>query len=101
MLSESCSDAGFVKVECDLQSFESVKRAAHMIINECKDGLDALCNNAGVMALKDQATNDGFDIQMQTNHLSHFLMTKELMPILKKAADNKGGNFLVSYYIKN
>ena len=68
MLSESCSDAGFVNIECDLQSFESVKRAAHMIINECKDGLDALCNNAGVMALKDQATNEGFDIQMQSNH---------------------------------
>ena len=97
LLSESCSDADFVNIECDLQSFESVKRATHMIINECKDGLDALCNNAGVMALKDQATNDGFDIQMQTNHLSHFLLTKELMPILKKAADNKGESRVVNH----
>ena len=97
LLGESCSDADFVNIECDLQSFESVKRATHMIINECKDGLDALCNNAGVMALKDQATNDGFDIQMQTNHLSHFLLTKELIPILKKAADNKGESRVVNH----
>ena len=97
LLSEFCPDADFVNIECDLQSFESVKKAAQMIINACKDGLDALCNNAGVMALKDQATNDGFDIQMQTNHLSHFLLTKELIPILKKAADNKGESRVVNH----
>ena len=97
LLSEFCPDADFVNIECDLQSFESVKKASQMIINKCKDGLDALCNNAGVMALKDQATNDGFDIQMQTNHLSHFLLTKELIPILKKAADNKGESRVVNH----
>ena len=97
LLSEFCPDADFVNIECDLQSFESVKKASQMIINECKNGLDALCNNAGVMALKDQATNDGFDIQMQTNHLSHFLLTKELIPILKKAADNKGESRVVNH----
>ena len=42
------------------------------------------------MALKDISTTDGFDVQMQTNHLSHFLLTKELMPILKKAENNSG-----------
>ena len=56
-------------------------------INElCIDGLDVLCNNAGVMALKDKATIDGFDVQMQTNHLSHFLLTKLCMALLEKAS---------------
>ena len=35
LLSEFCPDADFVNIECDLQSFESVKKASQMIINEC------------------------------------------------------------------
>ena len=84
-IKEACPGANILNVECDLQSFESVKNAADAVIDLCKDGLDVLCNNAGVMALKVQATKDGFDIQMQTNHLSHFLLTKRLFPSLQIA----------------
>eukprot|EP00951_Prasinocladus_malaysianus_P015497 scaffold118963_cov45-Prasinocladus_malaysianus.AAC.1 len=42
------------------------------------------------MAMPDEATKDGYDIQMQTNHLSHFLLTKELFPLLEKAAERHG-----------
>lgn len=28
-----------------------------------------------------KATTDGYDVQMQTNHLSHFLLTKELLRV--------------------
>eukprot|EP00510_Aplanochytrium_minuta_P004343 CAMPEP_0184018006 /NCGR_PEP_ID=MMETSP0954-20121128/7881_1 /TAXON_ID=627963 /ORGANISM="Aplanochytrium sp, Strain PBS07" /LENGTH=338 /DNA_ID=CAMNT_0026299363 /DNA_START=500 /DNA_END=1513 /DNA_ORIENTATION=- len=74
-------------IECDLQSFQSVRRAA----GEIKDlysetGIDVLCNNAGIMGMMDKATGDGYDVQIQTNHLSHFLLTKELFPLLQKAA---------------
>ena len=31
------------------------------------DGIDVLCNNAGVMGMPDVATPDGFDAQMQSN----------------------------------
>jgi len=86
LLTKKYPQTDILNVECDLQSFSSVRSAAKIILKELKSGLDVLCNNAGVMALKDQATADGFDIQMQINHLSHFLLTKELMPILKKAA---------------
>ena len=41
------------------------------------------------MALKDYATNDGYDVQMQTNVLSHFLITKELFPWLKKSEQGR------------
>ena len=97
LLKELCPKANFVDIECDLQSFKSVKKAAETIIDSCKDGLDALCNNAGVMALKDQATIDGFDIQMQTNHLSHFLLTKNLLPLLKRAEEKRGEARIVNH----
>lgn len=72
-------DATFTAVECDLQSFDSVVAAAKAVAAAVGPaGLDVLCNNAGVMALPDRVTGDGFDVQMQTNHLSHFLLTKEL-----------------------
>ena len=96
-LKENNLEAELFLVECDLQSFESVRKAAKEVVKLCPKGLDALCNNAGVMALKDIATSDGFDVQMQTNHLSHFLLTKELMPSLKKAADNNGESRVVNH----
>eukprot|EP00510_Aplanochytrium_minuta_P003013 CAMPEP_0184011650 /NCGR_PEP_ID=MMETSP0954-20121128/3947_1 /TAXON_ID=627963 /ORGANISM="Aplanochytrium sp, Strain PBS07" /LENGTH=324 /DNA_ID=CAMNT_0026291495 /DNA_START=73 /DNA_END=1044 /DNA_ORIENTATION=+ len=84
-------------IECDLQSFGSVVEATKKVFQACPDGIDVLCNNAGVMALEDKATVDGYDVQMQTNHLSHFLLTKELYPLLKKAADAKGESRVVNH----
>lgn len=79
-------EATFESVACDLQDFTSVQGAIDHIRSQY-DRLDVLCNNAGVMALKDQATKDGYDVQMQTNCISHFLLTKGLFPLLKNSAD--------------
>lgn len=76
--------ATFEAIACDLQNFASVREAAVSIIANY-DVLDVLVNNAGVMALKDEATGDGYDVQMQTNVISHFLLTKEVLPLLKKS----------------
>lgn len=40
------------------------------------DRLDYLLHNAGVMSQPLIKSKDGFDIQFQTNHLAHFLLTK-------------------------
>jgi len=69
-----------------LQNVDSVRSAVQTIKSKY-DVLDVLVNNAGVMALKDQATQDGYDVQMQTNVLSHFLITKELFPLLKNSPE--------------
>ena len=74
----------FDSIICDLQNFESVRNAVSSIKDK-HEVVDVLVNNAGVMALKDQATKDGYDVQMQTNVISHFLITKELFPLLKKS----------------
>ena len=83
-LQEEAPGGNFEAVTCDLQDFESVRKAAETIKAKY-DVIDALVNNAGVMALKDQATGDGYDVQMQTNVISHFLITKELFPLLQKS----------------
>lgn len=83
--------AAFSAFACDLQSFASVRACAAALRAEfAATGLDVLCNNAGVMALADEATGDGFDVQMQTNHLSHFLLARELFPLLETAAALRG-----------
>ncbi len=100
----------FVAITCDLQDFASVRNAIDEI-KEKHDRLDILCNNAGVMALPDEATKDGYDIQMQTNCLSHFLLTKELFPLLRQSDDARvvnqssmarmGGPLSAEYFGKN
>lgn len=86
-------------VYCDLQSFDSVRKCAIEVerISKPYGGLDALLNNAGIMGLPDSRTVDGFDIQMQTNHLSHFLLTYLLMPSLESAASCRGESRVVQH----
>lgn len=87
-LREAVPSGDFRSVTCDLQDFASVRRAAAEITSQ-HEKLDVLCNNAAVMALPDQATKDGYDVQMQTNAISHFLLTKELFPLLLRSDDGR------------
>jgi NAD(P)-dependent dehydrogenase (short-subunit alcohol dehydrogenase family) len=97
-ITEDAPGAQVTPIECDLMDFESVSRAAAELKSLLGEkGVDVLCNNAGVMALEDQATKDGYDVQMQTNHLSHFLLTKEIFPLLEKAADLRGEARIVQH----
>jgi NAD(P)-dependent dehydrogenase (short-subunit alcohol dehydrogenase family) len=83
-LQEEVPAGTFDLIECDLQHFDSVRSAIDAIKSKYPV-IDVLVNNAGVMALKDIATDDGYDVQMQTNVISHFLLTKELYPLMTKS----------------
>lgn len=96
-LSEKHPQGEVHDVECDLQSFESVRTAAAQVHELCPEGVHVLCNNAGVMALGDLGTVDGFDVQMQTNHLSHFLLTQQLFTLLQRAAEAEGEARVVNH----
>ena len=85
------SGADAVLVPCDLASFAHVS-AAGQTLRELfgNTGIDVLCNNAGIMGFPDAATEDGCDLQMQANHLSHFLLTHEIWSLLEKAGQLRG-----------
>jgi NAD(P)-dependent dehydrogenase (short-subunit alcohol dehydrogenase family) len=84
-------------IACDLMSFASVRAAAKELVAVAgPDGVHVLLLNAGVMACDEQATADGYDVQMQTNHLSHFLLAHDCMPALEKAAQARGESRIVS-----
>jgi NAD(P)-dependent dehydrogenase (short-subunit alcohol dehydrogenase family) len=72
----------FVRV--DLASLESVEEAAAEIADRAGE-LDVLVNNAGVMAPPPGQSADGFELQIGTNHLGHFALTGQLLPLLLTA----------------
>ena len=60
----------------DLADLASV----HAFADAWEGDLDVLVNNAGVMAVPERRTQDGFELQLGTNHLGHFALTNLLLP---------------------
>ena len=48
--------------------------------------VDILINNAGVILLQRQVTEDGLEMTLAVNHLAPFLLTSLLLDLLKKSA---------------
>ena len=71
-------------VELDLSSQSSVRGAAARILERC-GRIDILVNNAGVMGIPERRTEDGFEMQLATNHFGHYALTALLMPALLRA----------------
>ena len=76
--------ASFAVVPLDLGSLASVGEAARRI-REGHARVDVLVNNAGVMAIPERSTEDGFEMQLGVNHLGHFALTAHLLPALLAA----------------
>ncbi len=72
-------------VSLDLSSLTSV-RTASAEIHARYDKFDGLINNAGIMQPPQTTTVDGFELQLATNHLEHFLLTSLLFDLVEKAA---------------
>jgi NAD(P)-dependent dehydrogenase (short-subunit alcohol dehydrogenase family) len=63
----------------DLASLDSIRSFAERF-RESHDGLDLLVNNAGVMAPNPRRqTAEGFELQIGTNHLGHYVLTGLLL----------------------
>jgi NAD(P)-dependent dehydrogenase (short-subunit alcohol dehydrogenase family) len=68
----------------DLGSLASVRAFVERELGAGKP-IDALVCNAGVMAIPERKTEDGFEMQMGVNHLGHFALVGLLMPKLASA----------------
>ena len=68
----------------DLASQRSIKAAAAEVGNKFSQ-LDLLINNAGIMAMPEMKTEDGFESQFGVNHLGHWSLTGLLMDNLLAA----------------
>jgi len=68
-------------LELDLADLASVARFADTFSSQ-HDRLDLLVNNAGLMAVDESRTKDGFETQLGVNHLGHFALTARLLPVI-------------------
>ena len=65
----------------DLADLASVRAFAEQL-GATVDRLDILGNNAGLMAIDESRTTDGFETQFGVNHLGHFALTGLVLPLL-------------------
>jgi len=68
--------------QLDLADLNSIA-AAHKEIAETERSISLLLNNAGVMACPQQQTKQGFELQIGTNHIGHFALTRLLLPFME------------------
>jgi protochlorophyllide reductase len=74
-----------IPLELDLADLASVRRGAAAVA-ERLGAIDLLINNAGVMAPPRQLSAQGFELQFAVNHLGHFALTQQLLPVLRPGA---------------
>jgi NAD(P)-dependent dehydrogenase (short-subunit alcohol dehydrogenase family) len=80
---------GSVEVrELDLASLASVRQFSEQLLTDGIE-LDGLMNNAGLMALDQSRTEDGFETQIGVNHLGHYALTGLLLPSLMKRPNSR------------
>ncbi len=75
----------------DLASFEQVREFGEAVLRDY-DRLDVLINNAGIASTPGGGrtlSEDGHELVFQVNHLSHFLLTRMLLPRLLESAPSR------------
>lgn len=67
--------------EVDLAEITSIDEFAGSLLADYEQ-IDILMSNAGVMAIPERKTADGFEMQLGTNHLGHHVLAARLLPLM-------------------
>lgn len=70
----------------DLSSIREVRRVASEI-HQNTDHVDVLLNNAGAFFATHQISVDGYEMSFALNHLNYFILTQELMDLIRKGSN--------------
>ncbi|MFW9925965.1 MAG: SDR family oxidoreductase [Candidatus Thorarchaeota archaeon] len=73
---------------CDLSSMSTIKKFAEEFKTKY-DRLDVLINNAGAVFSKREVTSEGFERTLAVNYLAPFLLTHNLLSLLKTSAPSR------------
>ena len=72
----------------DFAQLKEVKRLSMRLKNQY-DSMDVLLNNAGIINPVFETTVDGFEKSFQVNYLAPFILTNNLLPLLKNAPEGR------------
>ena len=82
MIRANASTSGnLALIELDLASLTSVRTCANALLEDGRK-FDVIIANAGVMATPWGRTRDGFETQLGTNHLGHFVLVNSIEPLI-------------------
>ncbi|PKQ65516.1 short-chain dehydrogenase [Labilibaculum filiforme] len=76
---------GFV---ADFSDLKAVREMAQDVIGKVSH-IDVLINNAGVFKTPILLNKDGMDLRFVVNYLAPYLLTKDLLPVLKKGNETR------------
>jgi retinol dehydrogenase-12 len=79
-------EAALLTAHADFSNLPDVARMAQDLAVRLPQ-LDVLVNNAGVYMTRRELTHDGFEMTLGVNHLAHFMLTSQLLSLLRKSPE--------------
>jgi NAD(P)-dependent dehydrogenase (short-subunit alcohol dehydrogenase family) len=76
-------------IVADLASLAEIRTGAQEL-SARHEALHVLVHNAGVNPTKRKLSADGIELTLAVNHLAPFLLTRELLPALRRGAPDRG-----------
>jgi len=87
VIEKACSESVDLML-CDLSSMEDIHRFSKEF-SEKYNRLHVLINNAGAVFSKRDVTSEGFERTLAVNYLAPFVLTQDLLPLLKASSPSR------------